>query len=198
MKKIIMITLAALILVPSFVSAQGTQQQKRIQDPSTHESGTSVPQGNQVQNQVQVQTQNQGEATQLQVATQQMEQLMEMEGLEEGVSNQVRTIAQEQVQSQIQIQTQISRLESRSGLRKRLFGPDYGAIKNLKQQMDQNELRIQRLEQLQNQVTNRADEAQLQEATQALVEQNTNLEEQIQAEEQVRSIFGWLVKLFII
>lgn len=198
MKKLIAtsITALALVVAPSFVSAQGVQQQNKVQDPATHLSNTPTPQGNQVQNQNQIQTQNQGEETQLQVATQHMEQLMDMEGLNEEVGSQVRTIAQEQVQTQTQIQTQLNKLESKSGLMKKLFGPDYGAIKNLKQQMEQNRLRIQQFEQLQNQVTNQADETQLEEAIQALVEQNTSLEEQIQAEEQVGSIFGWLIRLF--
>jgi Cu/Ag efflux pump CusA len=126
-----------------------------------------------------------------------MEQLMDMEGLNEEVGNQVRNIAQQQVQTQTQIQTQLNKLESKSGLMKKLFGPDYKAIKNLKQQMEQNQLRVQQLEQLQTQVVNQADEIQLEEAVQALVEQNTALEEQIQAEEQVGSLFGWLIKLFI-
>lgn len=192
--RLVGLVVLALMLAPSLVLAQGVQQQDRVQEPSL---GTANPQTNQVQNQNQIQTQNQGESTQLQVATQHMEQLMEMEGLGEEVGNRVRTIAQEQVQTQTQIQTQLNKLESRSGLRKRLFGPDYGAIKNLRQQMEENRLRIQQLTQLMNQVTNQADETQLKEAIQALVEQNTSLEEQIQAEEQVGSIFGWLIKLFV-
>jgi len=79
---------------------------------------------------------------------------------------------------------------------KKLFGPDYGAIKNLKQQMEQNRLRIQLLTELQNQVINQADEIQLEEAIQALIDQNISLEEQLQTEEQIGSIFGWLIKLF--
>lgn len=198
MKKLILklVVTFCLMFTPSFVSAQGTQKQGRVQDPATHESGTPAPQDNQVTNQNQVQTQNQGEETQLQVATQHMEQLMDMEGVTEAVGNQVRTIAQEQVQAQTQIQNQLNKLKSKSGLMKKLFGPDYGAIKNLKQQMEQNRLRIQQLTQLQNQVANQADETQLQEAIQALVEQNTALKEQIQAEEQIKSLFGWLVRLF--
>ncbi len=199
MKKLITISAIALTLIfaPSSALAQRVQQQKKVQDPSIHLSGSPTPEGNQVQNQNQVQTQNQGEETRLQVATQHMEQLMGMEGGSEGVSNQVRVIAQEQVQTQSQIQAQLNKIESRSGLMKRLFGPDYGAIKNLKQQMEQNQLRIQQLTQLQNQLVNEAEETQLQEAIQALIEQNTALEEKIQAEEQAGSIFGWLIKLFV-
>ena len=110
--------------------------------------------------------------------------------------NQIRTIAQEQVQAQTQIQAELNKLESKSGFMKKLFGTDYGAINNLKQQLEQNRLRIKLLTELQNQVTNQADETQLQEAVLALTEQNTSLEEQIEAEESIGSLLGWLVKLF--
>jgi tRNA A37 methylthiotransferase MiaB len=62
--------------------------------------------------------------------------------------------------------------------------------------MEQNQLRIQQLQELQNQIANQAEETQIQELIQALVEQNTALEDKIQAEEQVGSVFGWLLKLF--
>lgn len=172
------------------------QQQDKIQDPTTHASSSPLPSGNQVKNQNQVVTQNQGEESQLQVATQEMEQLMDLNGTNQNLGNQVKTIAEEQVQAQIEIESQLNKLESKSNLMKKLFGPDYGAIKNLKQQMEQNRLRIQLLTELQNQVTNQADETQLEEAIQALIDQNTNLEEQLQTEEQIGSIFGWLIKLF--
>ena len=61
--------------------------------------------------------------------------------------------------------------------------------------MEQNQLRVQQLQRLQTQVANQADEAQIKEAIQAFVEQNTALANQIQAEEQVGSLFGWLAKL---
>lgn len=171
------------------------QQQDRIQDPTTH-TGTPSPSGNQVQNQNQINTQNQGEETQLQVATSEMEQLMDMGMSNKNLESKVQSLAQEQAQAQNEIQNQVNKLKSKPNLAKQLFGPDFGAIKSLTQQMEQNRLRIQQLVELQNQVTNQADEAQLQEAIQALTEQNTNLQEQIQAEESIGSLFGWLVRLF--
>ena len=191
-KTIIAISVAVFLAFPGIVlgqGSQGVQQQNKVQDPTTH---TATPQAN--QNQFQIQ--NKGENTQLRTTTQFMQQLMSMEGLEEEVGNKVQALAQEQMQAQNQIQTQLNKLESKSSFMKKIFGPDYGAIKNLKQQTEQNRLRIQQLTQLANQVQNKGDETQLQEAIQAMTEQNTTLQEQIQVEEKVGSIFGWLVKLF--
>ncbi|MBL7150666.1 hypothetical protein ISS86_01940 [Candidatus Microgenomates bacterium] len=209
MKKILIITLSILLILvflPVVVLSQG--------------------QGNQTQNQNKVQIQNQGEDKQLQVNTQEqenlqaneesvgtqgrsenarqhmnvvdetVEELLTTQGAKGGIGQQVSELAREQKQSQQEIEGELDKLDSRRGWMKRLFGPDYKAIKNLNRQMEQNQLRIQQLQQLQNQAANQADETQLQEAVQALVEQKTSLEEQIQAEEQVGSLFGWLVRLF--
>jgi len=175
-------------------TGQQVQQQDRVQDPTTHTDSLS-PTGQQVQNRNQVNTQNQGEETRLQVATSEMEQLMDMGMTNKSLEGQVQSVAREQAQAQTEIQSQLNKLESRSGITKKLFGPDYGAIKSLKQQMEQNRLRIQLLTDLQNQVTNQTDESQIQEAVLALTEQNTSLQEQIEAEESSTSLFGWLIKL---
>ncbi|MBU0619191.1 hypothetical protein KKD62_03065 [Patescibacteria group bacterium] len=193
----LIILIGFLLVVPTALAqGQGNGLQQRVQDPAVHESVAVLPSGNQVQNQNQLQTKNQGDETQLQIASQHMEQLMAMEEWGGEVGVQVKTLAQEQVQAQSQIQQQLNRLEVKTGFMKKLFGPDYKAIKNLKQQMEQNQNRIQQLQQLQTQLQNQAEETQLQLATQALVNQNMALQEQVQAEEQVGSVFGWLMRLF--
>lgn len=198
---------------------QGTtkqvQQQLQVSPSST---------GNQVQNQNQVKTQNQGEDSQIQTNTQEQENLGDGqgEGLQNrnqnaiqnmsevakqvqqllqirttgGIGEQVRQIAQEQNQAQTQIQEQLNKLESKGKLARFLTGTDYGAVKNLKQQLEQNQLRIEQLTQLQNQLSNQGDITMVQETIQALIQENTSLQERITAEEQVGSVFGWLVRLF--
>lgn len=192
--KIIIITaiVFGLLVIPATVFAQngqGIQQQDRDQVQ------TNQPTVSQ-ENQNRIQVQNQGEETQLRTSTQYMQELMNMEGLDEEVGNQVKTLAQKQIQAQGEIQTQLNKLEAKSKFMKNLFGPDYKAIKNLNQQIEQNRLRIQQLAQLANQVQNQAEETLLQEAVQALTQQNTALQEQVRAEEKVGSLFGWLIKLF--
>jgi hypothetical protein len=192
--KIFIIFLSALALF-SFpgvilVQGQGIQQQDRIQDQ------TSQPTALQ-ENQNRIQVQNQGEETQLRTSTQYMQELMNMEGLDEEVGKQIKKLAQQQIQAQSEIQTQLNKLEAKSRFMKSLFGPDYKAIKNLNQQVEQNRFRIQQLTQLADQVQNQTEETQLQEAIQALTQQNTALQEQVRAEEKVGSLLGWLVKLFV-
>ncbi len=228
MKKIISVLAIGLLLVvlPSVVWGQDAEQvQKKVRDPTTHETETTVgSEGSQVQNQVQ--TQNAGEDQNLQVSTQEgvsesgvsssqsrsavarekmsavargvEELLTEREDADAkgGIGQQVRVIAQEQKDAQAEIAGQAEKLEARSGFVKKLFGPDYKAIKSLNQQMERNQLRIEQLEQLQTEIANEGDQEQVQGVVQALVEQNTALQEQIQAEEEVGSLFGWLFKLF--
>lgn len=199
-KKILIATITlSLFAFPaiSLAQTQGTGSQQRIQDPATHKDGTpAAAQGNTVQNQNQASTQNKGVASQLQVANQQMIKLMDMSGLNEEAGAQVKQLAQAQSLAQGEIGGQLDKLGTRQGLMKTLLGPDYGTLKSLKELYEQNQVRIQQLEQLQNQLENEADQTQIQEATQALIEQNTALQEQILIEENVSSLFGWLIKLF--
>jgi len=212
------------LIAPTWVSAQqkqqgqGFQTQDTIQDSNTPEETVVTLQGNQVQNQVK--TQNAGEESQLKVNTQEslqgnedsqsrsetarqnmsnvaqkVEELLNNDRTQ-GIGQQVRIIVQQQKQAQVGITAELNKLESRQGLMKKLIGADQKTIKNLKQQIEQNQLRIQDLQQLQNQAANKTEETQIQELVQALLAQNTALENQIRAEEQTGSIFGWLFKLF--
>ncbi len=220
-----MAVVAGIIILPSVVLAQqnqqGAQAQDRVQDSAVRQE-METPQGNQVQNRVV--TQNAGEESQLKVSTQEslqnneevltmqarggsvkenmgevaqkVQQLLSDEETNVGIGPKVREIAQQQAEAQEEIEDEVSKIESRQGLTKKLFGTDHKAVKNLKQQVEQNQVRVQSLQELQNQTANQAEEAQIQELTQVLLSQNEALEEQIQAEEKVGSIFGWLIKLF--
>ena len=223
---IIALSIFALLVIPGVVLAQGEQQgqqQNRIQDPTTHPD-TITPQDSQVQNQNQVNTQNQGDDSQLQVRTQEQESLGDRQGeglqnrnqnavesmsevakqvqqllqarTEGGIGQQVRQIAQEQNQAQAQIQEQLYKLESKGKLARLLTGTDYKAVKNLKAQLVQNQLRIKQLEQLITQLSNQGDITTVQATIVALVKQNTALQEQITAEEGTKSLFGWLFRFF--
>jgi len=211
MKKNIFLSLAGLIILvlPMSVLAQG---QQRVQDPASHQDTTAS--GYQVQNRNEVQTKNQGTESALQVMNQEQESLRAsgsarqkmsvvaqrvgqlLEGGERGFGQQINEIAQEQQEAQGEIGKQLGKLESRGGFLKKLVGPDYRAIKNLRGQIEQNRVRIGQLEGLKNQLQNSADQTQVQEVIMALNDQNTALQEQVELEGGVGSLFGWLFKLF--
>ena len=130
------------------------------------------------------------------IVSQKVEELLTTKTTQGGIGEQVKQIAQEQKQAQDQIQTELGKVDSRGGLLKSLIGPNYQALKNMQKQMEQNQLRIQQLEQLKNQLTNQGDITMVQETIQALTEQNTALQDRIALEKQSGSLLGWLFKLF--
>ncbi len=180
------------------------------------------PTGNQVRNQVT--TQNQGEDSQLQINTQeqaslggepeegsQNRNLNAVQNMSEvakqvqallqvrtsgGIGDQVRLIAREQNQAQTRIQEQLDKLESKGKLARFLTGTNFEAIKSLEQQILENQLRIQELTTLATQLTYQSDITMVQETIQALIQENTSLQDKIAAEVQTRSLFGWLFRLF--
>lgn len=193
--------ITAVNIFPTAVFAQGAQNGRMIQDQDrvnyddVEAESTMAPEDNQVRNQVQNQFQNVDGADGFMAATQQMEQLMNMENIGEETGLQLRNIAQEQVQAQEQIQAQYNKLENRSSFMKQLFGTDPGAVKNLKMQLEQNQMRIQQLEVVAASVQNMGEVTQFQAAIQAMVQTNTQLAERIQAEERQTGIFGWILRL---
>ena len=188
--------LSVFIVFPKLVNAQGVQQQDRVQDPTIHESITPSAEGNQLQNQNQYAVQNQGAETQLMSANQQMQKFMDMDGLGEEVRTRLGTLAQAHLQTQLQIQQEVNKLNSRSRATRLFAGTDLGAGKNLRAQLEQNRVRVQQLNELKNQLANEGELTMLQETIQAINLENTALQERITAEDQQKSLFGWLFRLF--
>ncbi len=196
---------------------QGIQDQDRIQDPNSAQNIDPMPEGNQVQNQAS--TQNAGEESQLQnqetlyadedsgssvernavarermsIVAREVEKLLaDGEQFNGTLGEQVKQIAQQQKQAQKEINDELENLEARQGLMRSLFGADQKAVKNMKQQLEENQRRIEVMSQLQNEVSNQAEETQIQNVINAMISQNSTLQEQIRAEEQVGGVFGWL------
>jgi len=129
------------------------------------------------------------------VATQ-VEALLSNKTMKGGIGEQVREIATAQKQAQEQVKDQLGQVENRKGLLKSLIGPDYKALKNMENQVAENQLRIEQLTELKTQLTNQSDIDMVEAAIQALTEQNTQLQETVTDESQSKSMFGWLFRLF--
>ena len=127
---------------------------------------------------------------------QKMQQLATGSASMRGVGPQVQKMAQEQAQAQEEIQSQLKKLDSRSGLVKKLFGQNRGAVEGLRQQIEQNRVRIRQMQEVKNQVYNQADQVQLQEAIQLMENQNTSLQNRLSLEEGEVGLFGWFFNLF--
>jgi hypothetical protein len=214
----ILLVLFALIFATGSVFAasnQGENTNKMTQDPKIMEV-SDAPAGNAVANQAKTATQNMGEEQQLQIQTQEEMMLQdgEGEGMEEGrisralnkleqlkdlkgtLGQELGEIATAQTRAQEKIQDSLTKLQKKSSFAKRLFGPDYQALKGLQSEFEGNQLRIQALQELMIQTENEAEASELQLAIDAFLEQNTSLETQIQEEEAIPSIFGWFARLF--
>ena len=125
-----------------------------------------------------------------------VEQLLVNREEKGGIGQEVREIAQQQKQVQIETRQQLEKIEARQGFLKKLIGPNFKAIRNVHRHLAQNQLRIERLEQLKNQLSIQTNKDNIDQTIQALEEQGQVLQEQISAEERTKSVFGWLFKLF--
>jgi hypothetical protein len=171
---------------------QGEDSQLKVTTQNKESLGTNQgtgSQGTESLNRNETATENMSEVAE------QVQELLQVK-TKGGIGDQVRQVAQEQDKAQTQIQEQVSKLNSKGKIARFLTGTDRQAVKALKQQMEQNQLRIQQLEELQNQLTNEGDITQVQETIQLLTDQNTSLQDRVNMEEKSNGFFGWLIKLF--
>jgi len=125
-----------------------------------------------------------------------VENLLLSKSLKGGIGDQVKEVAQQQKTAQEEIQSGLAKIDGRNQFLKALIGPDYTSIKMVQNTISQNEERIQKLLELQNQLTNTGDITMIEETIQALTEQNTALKERVNFEEKTGSAFGWLFRYF--
>ncbi len=127
---------------------------------------------------------------------QQVQTLLDTQSAAGGIGEQVRQWAKAQQQSEINIQEHLNKIEGKTGIARFLFGPNYESLNSLKQEMEQNRVRVQQLEQLKLKLTDQEDITNVQEMITLLQQENTALQEKIALEESNGGLLGWLVKLF--
>jgi vacuolar-type H+-ATPase subunit I/STV1 len=113
----------------------------------------------------------------------------------QSLSIQVRTTSQEQIRAEDKINQSLDKAESRSGFAKFFVGPNYRQLKTVRQEMEQNRLRIQQLNQIMSQIANTSDQTELANQIKIMETQNTRLEEQLNQDTKGFALFGWLSKL---
>lgn len=127
---------------------------------------------------------------------QQVQALLSTQSAAGGIGDQVKQWAKTQQQSELKIQEHLTKIESKTGLARSLFGPNYGSLNDLKQEVEQNRVRVQQLEQLGLKLTNQVDIINVQAMIELLNQENIALQEKINLEEANGGVLGWLVKLF--
>lgn len=213
MKKILttMVSLLVVLVLPAVVFAQGKNNQvqyqnqgeeQQVQVTTQEQEGLWEEQDEESQSQTagqpkSIAPRSETARERMSVVAQAVEELLTTQGAKGGIGEQISQVAREQKLAQQEIEEGVENLETRPDWLEKIIGPDYRAVGSLRQQIEQNRMRIQQLEQLQNQLINQADQNQVQEAIQAMVGQNTALEEHVGAKEKVGSVFGWLFRLFV-
>lgn len=226
MKKTIILASAVIIILPALALASQTKAQSgqatdnsadRAQQGATDvvegsPVTTAVPnqsgQANQVQ--VQIQQQNAGEESQIQnqTVTNLSSGVAMAKGLQQNlldvaeiiekpeVKNRLTQMASEQLINSSLIEEKMAKAQSRASFARFLVGPNYYALKEVKQIMEQNQIRIRELEMLQLSLENEAEISALQTCIQNLESVNLMLDNQLQEQTKGFSLFGWLTRWF--
>jgi len=112
-----------------------------------------------------------------------------------GTGDQIRVIARSQGESEDNVNQALDKAQTRSRFAKFFVGPNYKELKEAKQEIEQNRLRIQELNQIMSQISNETDKTELANQIEILEQQNTVLQNNLDEVTSGFSLFGWLSKI---
>lgn len=130
---------------------------------------------------------------------QKAEELLSQQAQKEGgIGEQIREVAQSQNQIRERVEEQFKKLEKRKGLLRNLLGPNRLALKNLDQQIEENENQIEKLQKIKEQALSLTEKNAIEEMIESLLAANTALEEKIAQEKKAPGILGRILNFFSI
>lgn len=184
------------------IQNQGGQDNSRGEGVQNEQQTQNQGQEQQLQNQSQIQ-EAVGQGDQIGIANRQsavaqaVQGLLDFANMEPGIGEQIRIVAQEQNQVQEKIVDKIDAIQTRNKVKTFLFGTDYKNVNDLRKEVIATENQIQSLNQLKEQIQNENHKTFLQDQIQLLQQEQTRLQEFLNANENKFSLFGWFVKIFV-
>lgn len=112
-----------------------------------------------------------------------------------GIGQEVQEIAGAQDASQIRIAEKLAKMHSKSIWLKKIVGYDHEAVSSIQEEMAEIRLRIQEIYAIQEQTKDKLAMSQLEDAANALIEQNAALDDSLQEEMHNVGVWGWFENL---
>jgi len=122
--------------------------------------------------------------------------LLEMKDNAKGVTERVKEIAKEQIQAQEKVANKLEQMEQKKVWLKKMFGYDQEAVQSVQDEIEANSLRIEELQALKEETTNKTEIATLDEAIASLLDQNASLDNTVQEEMKNQGVWGWFRNFF--
>lgn len=122
--------------------------------------------------------------------------LKELGGLDGRIGQQVKAVAQAQNDDIDDVEESINDIKERGKFAKFFIGPKYDSIAEIKTAITENQARIKVLTEVMNQITDPAIKLVLQDQINNFQQENNKLQAFIVEEENIASVFGWLIRMF--
>ena len=123
-------------------------------------------------------------------------ELLQMKEDVKGIGQRVKQVAEEQIKSQEKIAEKLAKMEEKKIWLKKMLGYDKEAVLSVQEEIDANRLRIQELQKLQEETTDKTEVSSLENAANSLIEQNASLQDTVQTEMQNQGVWGWFRSFF--
>ena len=114
-----------------------------------------------------------------------------------GIGEQVREIARQQNASEDVVTPLMEKIKNKNKIRKFLFGTDFQATKEIKEEMFAARQRLSELAKAKDEIVDPEEKASLETQRKNFQENVNNVLSEVEAEEGTFSLFGWVKKMFI-
>ncbi|MFA7169406.1 MAG: hypothetical protein WC178_00965 [Candidatus Paceibacterota bacterium] len=185
------------------------QEQEQIKDGESENKNDSASQNQKtVQNQEKIRNQEQYKVggtkeekaqrsqerrSQIANAVQEIEKIAENN---QGIGEQIRTIAQNQKDEQDVVEDSLEEAQERNSVIKFLIGANYGKLKEAKEKLDQQNIRIEEMKKLYENIENEADAQSFTEQISTMKKIREEALQEVANEDQGFSLFGWMFRWF--
>ncbi len=120
-----------------------------------------------------------------------MQALSETNGNDKGIGQEIKKVAEEQNASQNIIVEALAKMAAKNVWLKKIIGYDRKAVSAIKEEMAAIRLRIKEIYEIEEQTKDKVAMSQLEDAANALIEQNAALDNSLQEEMSNIGVFGW-------
>jgi hypothetical protein len=126
-----------------------------------------------------------------------VENLLSVADIEDDkLGERVREIARAHAKASEETESKVKSVQDRGGVAEFFLGPKYTDLNSIKDQITQNQVRIQALAQAVSQLEDEDLKKVIEEQIEILTEENTKLQSFVSGKEKERGVFGWIFRLF--
>ncbi|HEX8923851.1 MAG TPA: hypothetical protein VF828_03905 [Patescibacteria group bacterium] len=125
-----------------------------------------------------------------------VQELLTTQGAKGGIGTSISLFASQQKKTDDEVKQSMDKVDSRPKLLRQLIGPDYASLADLQNKIKQYEANIELLTQIKSSNKDKTLEPELQATLDSLTQEKASVQNYVNQQGHLRSLFGWFFKFF--